>query len=158
MGEKVVKLEQPEDFFTKENPGKKITLGQQVLDNYYKYAGQKTQTVRETTNEMGTAYMDSLWKVIGQHEHLREPYYIMEVLQPETFLEGVIKLKHIARHTRPRPEWGIAIYKVDNQSGVVTYEWGLPRAEEAVIMMSNPGGWDPKVIQDITDFVNGKLE
>lgn len=158
MGEKVIRLEQPENFFTKENPGKHITLGQQVINTYHKYAGQSLQNVRDTTNEMGKVYMDSLWKVVSEHEHVQEPYFIVEILQSDTFLEGVIKLKHIARYTRPRPEWGLALYKADNKNGALTYEWGLPRAEEALIIMSNPPGWDKKMVQDIADFVNGKLE
>ena len=146
----------PELNIIDETPKRK-TLGQQVVDTNTKYFGQKTQTVRETTNEMGKKYMESLWKVIEMHEYVREPYYIMEILRPETMLEGVIKLKHVARRTRPRPEWGLGLYKVDNKSGTCTYEWGLPRAEEAMIMMSNPEGWDPKIIKDIKDYVEGTL-
>lgn len=134
-----------------------VTLGQQVLDVNAKYAGQKTQTVRETTNEMGKEYMKSLWKTIEMHNHMSEDYYIMEILRPDHLLEGVMKLKHIARKTRPNPEWGIALYKVHPSSGTVTYEWGLPSKSEAIIMLQNPEGWDGKIIKDMLDHVNGRL-
>ena len=136
---------------------KRATLGQQILDVHSKYAGQKTQTVRETTDEMGIEYMRSLWKLIEQHQHLTEPYYIMEIIQPDTFLDGVIKVKHIARQTRPVPEWGIALYRVDNKLGECFYEWGLPHQAEALIMAQNPEGWEKKTMDDIRDFVQGKL-
>lgn len=136
---------------------KKKTLGQQVLDNYEKNQGT-TQTVRDTTNEMGKKYMESLWKLVEQHKSLKEDYYIMEIMQPDTFLEGVIKVKHIARRSRPNPEWGVALYKVHVNSGEVTYEWGLPHVEEAIEMMKMPEGLHPKVIQDIVDFAKGALK
>ena len=133
------------------------TLGQQVIDVQTKYAGQKTQTVRETTNEMGKEYMASLWKCIELQKNETEDYYVMEILRPDSLLEGVIKLKHIARRSRPNPEWGIALYKVRPSSGTVTYEWGLPNEMEAFVMVQNPEGWDPKLMSDIRDFVQGKL-
>ena len=134
---------------------KKKTFGQEY--NEVQAAATGTQEVRETTNEMGRDYMKSLNKVTEAHKHLREPYYILEVLKPEAFLQGVIKLTHIARKTRPRPEWGLALYKVDNVKGRTTYEWGLPKAEEAYIMMQAPEGWDPKLVRDIRDFLAGTL-
>ncbi len=133
------------------------TLGQQVLDVQEKYAGQKTQTVRETTDAMGKEYMKSLWKVVENHPHVKEDYYIMEILRPDTFLEGVMKLKHVARRTRPTPEWGVALYKVHIGSGTLTYEWGLPHVEEAILMLQEPEGWDSKLIKDIVDFSKGLL-
>ncbi len=134
-----------------------ITLGQQVLDVQTKYAGQKTQTVRETTDEMGKEYMSSLWKTVEMNNKETKDYYIMEILRPDSLLEGVMKLKHIARRTRPNPEWGVALYKVCPSSGSVTYEWGLPSAMEAFVMAQNPEGWDYKIIKDIRDFVQGTL-
>lgn len=134
------------------------TLGQQVIDVQTKYAGQKTQTVRETTTEMGKKYMESLWKTVEMHNGYNEDYYIMEILKPDGLIEGVINLKHIARKTRPKPEWGVSLYKVRPSSGLVTYEWGLPSSDEAFVMVQNPEGWDSKLIKDIKDFVEGKLE
>ncbi len=134
------------------------TLGQQVLDVQEKYAGKKTQTVRETTDEMGKRYMEHFEAHLNAHKHLTKPYYILEIITPDTFLEGVMKLIFQPRWTRPKPEWGIALYKVDNQKGEITLEWGLPKAEEAAIMMANPGGWHPKLIQDIKEHLEGKLE
>lgn len=133
------------------------TLGQQVLDAQIKYAGQITQTVRETTDAMGKEYMKSLWKVVEDHNHVKEDYYIVEIIQPDMFLEGVMKLKHIARRTRPSPEWGVALYKVHTSSGTVTYEWGLPHVEEAILMLQEPEGWDSKLITDIVEFSKGAL-
>jgi hypothetical protein len=135
----------------------KKTLGEELLDIQHKYAGKKTQTVRETTSEMGKEYMKSLNKVISDHQKLTEPYYIMEIMKPDSFLEGVIKLVHVARRTRPNPEWGVALYKVDNRKGDLTYEWGLPKAEEAYIMMQSPEGWDSTLIKNIKDFLEGTL-
>lgn len=137
---------------------KKETLGQQWLSVQEKYAGQKTQTVRETTDEMGKEYMDSLWSLVEMHSHIQGLYYIQEIIQPDPFLEGVIKVKHIARRSRPNPEWGIALYSVNNKTCELTYEWGLPNEAEAMIMMSNPEGWDRKVVQDIKDFHQGNLK
>ena len=136
----------------------KKTLGQQIADIQTRYQGQKTQTVRETTEAMAGEYIESLNKVVEDHKHLREPYYIVEILKPDAMLEGVIKLVHVARKTRPLPEWGLALYKVDNITGDCRYEWGLPRAEEAAIMMSVPEGWDPRLIDDISRYLNGTLE
>lgn len=135
---------------------KKVNLGQQIIDAQIKHAGE-TQTVRDTTNEMGKKYMESLWKVVEDHKHLKQDYYIMEIMRPDTFLEGVIKVKHIARRTRPLPEWGIGLYKVHANSGTVTYEWGLPHVEEAIEMLKDPEGWNSKVISDIYDFAKGAL-
>jgi len=135
----------------------KKTFGQEWSDVQTKYAGQKTQTVAETTEAMSKDYLESLHKVIKDHEHIKEPYYIIEVLKPDSFLEGVIKLTHIARRTKPRSQWGIAVFEVDNEKGECRYLWGLPKAEEAFIMMQNPGGWDAKLISDIQLHLDGKL-
>jgi len=135
----------------------KQTLGEGLLDIQQKYAGKKTQTVRETTSEMGKEYVKSLEKVIHDHKNVKELYYIMEILKPDAMLEGVIKLVHVARKTRPNPEWGVALYKVDNKLGDITYEWGLPKAEEAYIMMQNPEGWDSKLIRDIKGYLEKTL-
>jgi hypothetical protein len=135
----------------------RATLGQQVLDVQTKYAGQKTQTVRETTDEMGKEYMRSLQSIFEKHQHLPFDYYIVEIIQPDTFLPGAIKVKHIARRTEPFPEWGLAVYKVDNHSGDCTYLWGLPHEAEAMMMLQNPEGWERKTMQDIDDFMKGRL-
>lgn len=137
---------------------KKKTLGQEVYEMQTKYAGQHTQNVRDTTNEMGKEYMASLRKVLEDHAHYTEPYYIMEIMKPDSHLEQVIRLYHIARKTRPKAEWGIALYKRDNAADTLTYEYGLPHPTEALHMMQNPSGWDKKAIQDIVDMVEGRLE
>jgi hypothetical protein len=139
-----------------EKPIKK-TLGEQIAKVHADNGGRFTQTIRDTTSEMGKEYLRSLWKLVEDHQSYKEPYYIMEIIQPEQFLEGVIKMKHIARKTRPLPEWGVALYSVDNQTGTLKYEWGLPTIGEAEIVMSNPEGWDSKMVKDIRDFVLGNL-
>lgn len=133
-------------------------LGQQLIDNHIKNAGQKTQTVRETTDEMGKSYMDSLQKCVDLNHGMTEDYYITEIMRPDPNLVGVINLKHVARRSRPLPEWGLALYKYHVDSGELTYEWGLPHWSEAIVMIQNPEGWEPKTIKDIYDFVEGKLE
>lgn len=137
----------------------KFTLGQQMLDMQIKHAGQKTQTVRETTDEMGKEYMKEIIACAnkGLKDHNKD-FYILEVLEHDPILEGVIKLRLQPRWTRPRPEWGIALYKVHAESGTMTYEWGLPQKHEAYIMIQNPAGWENKTMQDIQDFLDGKLE
>lgn len=138
-------------------PEKKETFGQQVARVHAQNSGKLVQTIGETTSEMAKEYIRSMEKMVNDHQHYREPYYIMEIIKPDGLLEGVIKMVHIARKSRPRPEWGIALYKVDNQKGTLTYEWGLPLHREAVIVMENPGGWDPKIVEDITAFVEKRL-
>lgn len=101
--------------------------------------------------------MKSLWTLIEKHKDLKEPYYIMEILQPDAILPNAIKMKHIARKTRPKPEWGIALYKVDNSIDECFYEWGLPHKSEALIMIQNPAGWESKSMQDIIAFARGTL-
>lgn len=136
----------------------KKTLGQQVYEVQNKYAGQKTQTVRDTTNEMGKEYMASLRKVLEQNSHVKGEYYIMEIMKPDSYLDGVIRLWHIARRTRPTPEWGIGLFKMNNTTGELKYEYGLPHAAEAHRMLEDPYGWDPKVMKDIKDMIAGTLE
>ena len=136
---------------------KRVTLGQQILDNQAKYAGQKTQTIRETTDEMGKEYMRSLERTVLLNKSCKHDYYIMEIMRPDANLIDVVNLKHISRRTRPKPEWGVALYKYHQQSGHLTYEWGLPAKHEALIMMQNPEGWEPKSIKDIRDYVQGTL-
>lgn len=136
----------------------KKSLGQEIYEIQNKYAGQKTQTVRETTNEMGKEYMASLRKVLEQNSAVKGEYYIMEIMRPDSYLDGVIRLYHIARRTRPKPEWGIALYRRNNEAETLIYEYGLPHAAEAHRMLEDPYGWDPKVIADIQDMRAGKLE
>lgn len=133
------------------------TLGSLLVKNHEENAGRLSQTIRETTNEMGKEYIKSLDRIIYEHEHYSEPYYIMEIISPEYHMEGVIRMRHIARKTRPKPEWGIALYRVDNKKGEITYEWGLPFQHEATMVMTNPEGWDPKIVKDIRDYVEGTL-
>src|SRR5689334_37502 len=92
----------------------KRSLGQQVYDVQTKYAGQKTQTIRETTDEMGKEYMRSLWSVIEKHKHLKGTYYIVEMVSRDAIIPDAVKVVHVARRTRPLPEWGLALYRVDN--------------------------------------------
>ena len=136
---------------------KRDTLGQQVLDVHAKYADQKTQEIRETTNEMGKEYMQSLWSVIKAHEHVKGEYYIMEILKRDAVIPNAIHCKHVARKTRPKPEFGLGLYRVDNTIGECFYEWGLPHEAEADLMMANPLGWDKEVVQNIRDFQAGTL-
>ena len=135
----------------------RVTLGQQLLDKHARTSAHDTQSVRDTTDAMGEKYMESLWKLVKMHESLQEDWYITEVIQHDTFLEGVMKVKHIARRTRPRPEWGIALYKVHPNSGTLSYEWGLPHVEEAILIMKEPEGWDRKIVKDIMAFAKGEL-
>ena len=140
-----------------EKKAQKKPLGQQLIENHLKYAGQTNQTLRETTDEMGKEYMKSLQKTVELHRGMTEDYYITEIMRPDPNLVGVINLKHVARKTRPLPEWGLALYKVHVKSGELTYEWGLPHWSEAYVMLQNPEGWEAKTIKDIYDFVYGRL-
>jgi len=135
----------------------KKTLGQQILENHTENAGSK-QTVGDTTREMGKEYLQSLEKVVQQHAHLDGEYYITEILKPDSHLPNVIRLYHTARRTRPFPEWGLALYKVNNGKQEITYEWGLPHEVEAANMLTDPYGWDQKLIQDIKDHILGILK
>ena len=130
----------------------KKTLGQQIYDNHIKYAGQFTQEVRETTNEMGKEYMRSLDKCIEMHAHHRKPYFVYEILRPHSHFPNVIECKHVVRFTEPLPEWGTSLYKVDNSSGEWWYLWGLPHEIEAMRFMMNPIGYEKKTIDDIVSF------
>jgi len=143
---------------TEEKEEPKETFGAKVLKVHEQNAGKLVQTIGETTADMAIEYRKALEKLVEDHQGYSEPYYIMEILKPDALLEGVIRMTLIARKSRPLPEWGIALYKVDNSNGSITYEWGLPLDREAILMMSNPGGWDQKIIQDITNFVEGRLE
>ena len=134
------------------------TLGQQLFDYHIKNAGQSTQTIRDTTNEMGKKYMDELIKCAKDNlEKHNKDFYILEVMEHDPFLEGVIKVHFQARWTRPNPEWGMGLYKIHADSGNMTYEWGLPRKHEVDIMIQNPEGWESKTMQDIYDHIDGKL-
>lgn len=135
---------------------KKETLGKTLLDVRSK--DSHSQEVRETTNEMGTGYMDSLWKIVDQHESLPGIYFVMEVMEHDPFLEGVIKVKHIARRTPPKPEWGVACYKVNNTTGEFTYEWGLPKQQDAWFVLQNKEHFDKKLVEDIEKHLKGELE
>lgn len=135
---------------------KKETLGKQLLDVRSK--DFHSQEVRETTDEMGKEYMDSLYKLIDQHEGLPGIYYIMELMSHDQFLEGVLKVKHIARRTPPRPEWGVSCYKINNTHGEITYEWGLPNQQDAWFVLQNKEHFDPKVVEDIEKHLKGELE
>ncbi len=135
----------------------RVTLGQQVLDIQTKYAGQKTQTIRETTEEMGKNYLKNLWEIVEANKHIKQDWYITEILEVEAILVNTMRIHLHPRLTRPKPEWGLGLYKVHVNSGTVTYEWGLPKKHEALIMMANPEGWDSKSIKDIRDFVEGTL-
>jgi hypothetical protein len=135
----------------------KKTLGAQIVENHLANADSK-QTVRDTTNEMGKEYLASLEKVIVQHAHLKGIYYITEILKPDSHLPHVIRLYHTARRTRPNPEWGLALYQVNNDNQVITYEWGLPHEVEAANMLTDPHGWDEKLMQDIKDHILGILK
>jgi hypothetical protein len=134
------------------------TLGQQLYDNQIKYAGQITQTVRETTDEMGKKYMEELIKCASDNlnKHNKD-FYILEIIEHDAILEGVIKVHFQARWTRPNPEWGLSLYKVSAESGDLRYLWGLPRKHEVFIMLQNPEGWETKTMQDISDHMQGKL-
>ncbi len=70
------KFMQTQDIHTPDFYTQKKTLGQQVLDVQEKYAGKKTQTVRETTDEMGKKYMQHFEAHLNAHKHLDKPYYI----------------------------------------------------------------------------------
>jgi len=145
------------DCKNKQSESPRVTLGQQLLDKHAKTTAQDTQTVRDTTDAMGKKYMESLWKLVKQHENLQEDWYISEVISHDTFLEGVMKVKHIARRTRPRPEWGMALYMVHPKVGQLSYEWGLPHVEEAIEIMKEPEGWDRKIVKDIMAYAEGSL-
>lgn len=128
------------------------TLGQQVLDTQEKYAGQVTQNIRDTTNEMGKEYMKSLWSIIESHAHLTTKYYISEFMKRDTIIPDAIHCKHVARLTMPLPEWGLACYRIDNQVGECFYEWGLPSEAEGEMILMNPLGWDKKTADDVIRF------
>jgi hypothetical protein len=134
------------------------TLGQQLFDNQIKNAGQKTQTIRETTDEMGKKYMEELLSCAQNNlKKYNKDFYILEIIEHDAILEGVIKVHFQPRWTRPNPEWGLSLYKVEAASGDLRYLWGLPRQHEAFIMVQNPEGWESKTMQDIYDFMHGIL-
>ena len=82
---------------------------------------------------------------------------ILEIIEADPILDSVMKVHFQARWTRPNPEWGLSLYKVEADTGELRYLWGLPRQHEAYIMMQNPDGWEGKTIQDIQDFITGML-
>lgn len=136
---------------------KKETLGQQWLNVQEKYAGQMTQNVRETTTAMTKSYYESFEKIWNAHKHVTQDYYIWETMRIHPKLDGVIECKHVARLSRPIPEWGTTLFKVSNQNGECIVEWGLPAKHEAMIMMQNKEGWDENIISDIEKYLAGTL-
>lgn len=135
----------------------KKTLGQQWLDVQEQYAGE-TQTIGDTTRSMTKSYLESFEKVWNEHKDLKEDYYIWEAMRIHPKLAGAIECKHVARKTRPLPEWGTTLFKVSNKNGECKVEWGLPAKHEAMIMMQNKEGWHPDIIKDIESFLSGRLE
>jgi hypothetical protein len=136
---------------------KKKTLGQQVLENAAKYDGQFLQDVRETTDEMGKQWNRELGKIIEGNKHLVGKYYINIILKKEIMFENVLKAIFVIRRTRPTPVWNSTVYSFNNDTQDLLLEWVLPSADEAAFMLRDPEGWDPSLIKDIYDFVNGRL-
>src|ERR1700684_2637143 len=134
----------------------KVTLGQQIIDTHVKYAGQKTQTVRETTDEMSKSYLKNLWDLVEANKHITKDWYITEILRVDPFLDNAMHIHLRPRLTRPLPEWGLALHKVNVTTGEIIYQWGLPHLHEAEVIMENPEGWDSKIVKDIRDHVEGK--
>ena len=65
-----------------------------MLDMRIKHAGEKTQTIRETTDEMGKKYMEDIVKLAeSELQKHNKDFYILEVLEHDPILEGVIKLR-----------------------------------------------------------------
>jgi hypothetical protein len=150
----------------KKNPAK---LGQAVYDILSK-DNQPIQTVEETIEAMTPMYFEELMKAVDKGcKDYEAPFYIVVQRKKETIagtVSNVLHHKYIARQTKPfasflRHEWPHAdhdLYEVDSDKGTMTLVYTLPNAQDAKTILKNADCYDPKLVEWIVQYNNGRLD
>jgi hypothetical protein len=147
------------------NPSK---LGQAVYDILSK--PQHEQTVEQTIEAMTPKYFEELMTAVEEGcKKFDAPFYIVVQRKKETIAGTVCNVlhhKYITRQTRPqssflRYEWPNAdhdLYEVDNDKGTMELIYTLPSAQDAKTILKNAHCYDPKLVEWIVQYNNGRLD
>jgi len=137
-----------------------ITLGQQILDRVPDQECEYVDDFDDISDEFGDNYMKQIRSIIAKYQHKRNPYYIHEMMKWESTVPGkasVLRQIFQARWTRPYPNWGQTLYKVDNRTGSFELQWSLPMRHEVQILERDPKAADPQLMGYVNKFKAGKL-
>jgi hypothetical protein len=150
----------------KKNPAK---LGQAVYDILSK-EHHSIQTVEDTIEAMTPKYFEELMNAVDKGcKDFQSPFYIVVQRKKETIagtVSNVLHHKYVTRQTRPmatflRHQWPNAdhdLYEVDNNKGTMTLIYTLPSAQDAKTILKNADCYDPKLVEWIVQYNNGRLD
>lgn len=139
-----------------------MTLGQKILNNYGKSSPDIVET-RELANEVYKKKIQSLIeKTIqeGIREYNGNKFYVVWYGYNDKADPNMAHCKIIGRSTRPNPEWKQTVFSYDPalpQSKNFKYEWMLPKKETAMEIMLNPEGFHPHLVENVSNYIKGKL-
>ena len=149
----------------KKDPSK---LGQAVYDILSKE--QHTQSVEQTVDAMTPKYFEELSKAVDEGcKKFKSPFYIVVQRKKETIggaIMNVVHHKYVTRQTRPlakflRDEFPNAdhdLYEVNSEKGTMTLVYTLPTAQDSKTILKNPEMYDPKLVEWIIYYNQGRLD
>jgi hypothetical protein len=149
----------------KKNPAR---LGQAVYDIISKE--QQDQSVEATIDAMTPKYFEELMKAVDKGcKDFEAPFYIVVQRKKETIggsVMNVLKHQYVTRQTKPyanflRSEFPNAdhdLYEVDSEKGTMTLLYTLPNAQDSKTILKNAECYDPKLVEWIVSYNNGRLD
>lgn len=136
-----------------------MTLGAQLLNNYYKNHDQKGPEVREITLEFGKKdFLPRLERIAKQEARKFKGTFYVQVFgytDPADPLIGHVK--YAIRQTRPNPEPKCLLYSYNKDKEEWKYEWMLPGEKSFKDIVENPNGFHPHLVENVAKYMEGKL-
>lgn len=141
--------------------GKRQTFGEQLNANTEKQIrSPDRQEVGETMNEMGKDFLKELSSAISNArlKGVKGRIYVQVVEQPLQWGRNMVKHTFFVRKTRPTPDQSTYLYSHDEGAESPVFEYCLPEVAHLPFVYSHPQMFSRKYLQDITDWVKGKLK
>ena len=110
--------------------------------------------------EMQKSTLKNIEEIVETHQDYADEYYIVVMLQKDRVIPNLIRQKFIVRKTRPAPDYDTTLYKVDNRSSSITFEWTIPdeaRCEELFFRQASLSGEEEQSFSFVKKFADGSL-
>lgn len=105
------------------------------------YEGQKQKTYHvdaiDLQREMFKQLPKKLDEVIASHKDYADEYYIVIENQKFRLLQNAIRQFIVVRKSRPLPHYDMSLFKYNNKTQQLTYEWTIPDLETTELMYDN---------------------
>ena|SRR3990167_3102401 len=110
--------------------------------------------------EMQKSTLKNIEEIVENRKDYADEYFIVLMLQKDRVIPNLIRQKFIVRKTRPAPDYDTTLYRIDNRTSNISFEWTIPdeaRCEELFFRQATLSEEDSQSFSFVKKFAEGTL-